>query len=260
MLVAELTVSVVTAMPRSRKTTAILALLALTLASKEAAGGKRPFPDTDGYPRQGWGFDTGATPGDRITGVNYLSPDELEVLKEVNLLRRDPAGYARLRLEPLRACYLGKLFFHPGATPVPLRTREGVAALDECIRVLENAEPAPPLSPSDGLSLAARELTREQGATTRTGHVGSHGSTMPERIERYGQWRSSIAENISYGLQTPREIIAFLLIDDGVSNRGHRKNLLNGTFNRIGISIGPHRRHNAMCVMDFAAGYTTKKR
>lgn len=247
-------------MPRLRTTLFILALFALPVSAGEAAGGNWPLHSDSGGVTEVRGLDIDATPGGHVAGADYLSPDEREVLAEINLMRRDPARYARLRLEPLRACFHGKLFFQPGVTALPLRTREGVAALDECIRELENTEPMPPLSPSGGLTLAAREMTREQGATTRTGHIGSHGSTMPERIERYGQWRNAIAENISYGLQTPREIVAFLLIDDGVSDRGHRKNLLNGKLNRVGVSIGPHRRYNAMCVMDFAAGYTTKTR
>ena len=199
------------------------------------------------------------TPEERAGHASYMSPGELEVIAEINLLRSDPPGYARLRLEPLRVYYHSKLFFHPDRSPVPIQTMEGVAALDECIRVLENTKPLSTLTPCEGLTLAAREMTLEQGATKSTGHTGSSGSTMPERIERYGIWNGLIAENISYGFNKPRDIIAFLLIDDGVPDRGHRVTLLDWELNRVGVSIGSHRRYKHMCVMEFATVYQTNK-
>lgn len=199
------------------------------------------------------------TPEERAGHASYMSPSELEVIAEINLLRSDPPGYARLRLEPLSIYYHGKLFFHPDRSPVPIQTIEGVAALDECIRVLENTKPLSTLTPCEGLTLAAHEMTQDQGTTKSTGHIGSCGSRMPERIERYGIWNGLIAENISYGFNKPRDIIAFLLIDDGVPDRGHRVTLLDWELNRVGVSIGSHRRYRHMCVMEFATGYKTNK-
>ena len=184
---------------------------------------------------------------------------ELEVLSEINLMRSDPPGYALLRLAPLRQEFQGKMFYHPDRNAVPIETNEGVRALDECIGVLQYAKPAPLLSPSDGLALASRELAKEQGATENIGHIGNFGSTMSERIERYGEWSGTIAENISYGFREPRDIVAQLLIDDGVASRGHRENLLNPALRYVGISIGSHRRYRDMCVMDFAGGYITQQ-
>jgi len=40
-----------------------------------------------------------------------------------------------------------------------------------------------------------------------TGHNGSNGSTMSSRIEKYGQWMGTIAENISFGEDNGKEII-----------------------------------------------------
>ena len=203
--------------------------------------------------------DDDVTPEERAGHASYMTPSELEVIAEINLLRSDPAEYARLRLAPLRVYYHGKLFFHPDRSPVAIQTHEGVAALDECIRVLESAKPLPTLFPCEGLTLAAREMMHDQGATKRTGHVGSGGTRMPERIGRYGEWNRLIAENISYGFRKPKDIVAFLLIDDGVPDRGHRVTLLDRELNRVGVSIGSHRRFKYMCVTDFAAGYKTNK-
>jgi uncharacterized protein YkwD len=139
-----------------------------------------------------------------------------------------------------------------------MRTREGVAALDECIRELENARPLPRLSPNRGLSLAARDHVQDQGPIGNIGHSGSDGSSPTSRIERYGQWELTAGENISYGYADARKIVAALLIDDGVPSRGHRKNLLNGSFRVVGIGMGPHRVYRDMCVMDFAGAYRSR--
>jgi uncharacterized protein YkwD len=65
----------------------------------------------------------------------------------------------------------------------------------------------------------------------------------------------SAGENINYGNDDARRIVASLLIDDGVPSRGHRRNLLNGTFKFVGVSIGPHPVYGHMCVIDFAGSY-----
>lgn len=246
-----------------RKRVSLLTSLSLVFALGQAADG--PLLAAEPYDHAGNSF--GQSPGlyasnasGRASNSQYaMTRAELEVLAEINLMRSDPPGYALRRLAPLRQEYQGKLFYHPDRNAIPIITNEGVRALDECLAVMKYARPAPLLSPSDGLALASRELAREQGATENTGHIGNYGSTMSERIERYGAWNGTIAENISYGFREPKDIVAQLLIDDGVSSRGHRKNLLDPAFRYVGVSIGSHRRYRDMCVMDFAGGYITKQ-
>ena len=201
-------------------------------------------------------YDDEIRPVDSSVGEGYISARDRTVVAEINLMRQDPARYSRKYLEPLRACYKGTLLHYPGS--IPMRTQEGGAALEECIRELENARPLPRLSPSRGLSLAARDHVQDQGPTGNIGHSGSDGSSPTSRIERYGQWELSAGENISYGYSEARKIVAALLIDDGVPSRGHRKNLLNGSFHVVGIGMGPHRLYRDMCVMDFAGGYRSR--
>ena len=50
---------------------------------------------------------------------------------------------------------------------------------------------------------------------------------MTERIEKYGEWNGKIGENIDFGSNEAMEIVISFLVDDGVSSRGHRMNLLN---------------------------------
>ena len=186
-------------------------------------------------------------------GADYLSDVEKQVIIEMNKVRTDPKAYAANYIEPMRALFHGTILQYPGE--IGIQTNEGLSALDECVRVLSSTAPVGVLSPKKGLALAARDQAKDQARTGATGHAGSDGSTMADRLNRYGKWGLSAGENIDYGNSQARRIVISLLIDDGVSSRGHRRNLLSGSFNFIGVAAGPHPVYHAMCVMDFAGAY-----
>jgi uncharacterized protein YkwD len=190
---------------------------------------------------------------DTTAGAEYLTESERQLIIEINMVRRDPQAYAHWFLVPLRPYYHHTLIERPGEMTVS--THEGVRALDECIKALQQVKPAPPLTPKKGLTLGARDHARDQARTGDTGHTGSDGSTDEVRINRYGKWDITAGENIDYGNKEPRRIVTSLLIDDGVPSRGHRANLLNGGFKFVGVAMGPHRVYRQMCVMDFAGSY-----
>jgi hypothetical protein len=190
---------------------------------------------------------------DTTAGADYLTKIEKDVIIELNMMRTDPASYARHYLEPLKSLYQGKLLKYPGE--IPVSTSEGITALDECIKVLSNAKPLRPLFPKKGLIHAAREHAKDQGETGATGHTGSNGSTIISRVNRYGRWNISVGENIDYGNNDAGRIVAALLIDDGIPSRGHRKNMLDAAFGFVGVAVGSHKEYGHMCVMDFAGAY-----
>lgn len=188
--------------------------------------------------------------------ANYLSPLEKEIIYEINLFRSNPAKYAEDYIAPLAKSYQKKILKYPGDQPI--LTKEGVNALYECVRVLKKATPKPILYPDRSLTKSAEDHKKDQSRTGKTGHVGSDNSSLKKRIEKYGNWKVRIAENIAYGNTSARQVIIFLLIDDDVKNRGHRDNMLNPDFKVIGVSCGSHPVYNTMCVMDFAGGVTGK--
>lgn len=190
---------------------------------------------------------------DTTASADYLTEAERQIIIEINMVRTDPSEYARRYLVPLQAYYHDKLLQFPGE--VAISTNEGIHALDECIKELQAAKPLVPLFPPKGLTLAARDHAEDQAKNGTTGHTGSDRSTMETRLNRYGKWDISAGENISYGNVEAKRIVTSLLIDDGVPSRGHRKNLLNGTFKFVGVSVGPHQIYKHICVMNFAGSY-----
>ena len=188
--------------------------------------------------------------------VSYLSPIEKEIVYEINLFRSNPADYAEKYIVPLAKLYKGKLLYYPNDKP--LLTKEGVRALNECVRELKKVGPLSVVYPSSGLSKAADDHVKDQSRTGKTGHNGSDRSDSRNRMERYGDWKVRIAENIAYGGTSARQIMIYLLIDDGEHERGHRKNFVRPELNVVGVSVGPHPVYNTMCVMDFAGSFVNK--
>jgi len=179
-----------------------------------------------------------------------------QVLAETNIARTNPRRYAGY-IKEFRGRFLGKTYRTPGSAAMVV-TSEGVAALDEAIEVLSRQRPVPALSWSPGLARAAADLVREQSGTGDTGHDGGSSGDIRERIERHGTWMGRIAENIGYGPDTARLMVMELIIDDGVPDRGHRKNIFNAAFKTAGVACGPHPRYRNMCVTDFASEFKNK--
>lgn len=185
--------------------------------------------------------------------VDYpkASRDEVAVVRELSWARTAPREYAQF-LRELRPFYEGKKFRRPGLS---LLTEEGPAALEEAIAFLEKAKPIGPLRWNEGLSRAARDHVRDQGPSGETGHRGTTGSTLQQRLLRHGLPLSAFGEVITYSLEAPRMTAIQLLVDDGVPTRGHRLAIFNPDFHAAGAATGPHKVFEAMTVVDLADGF-----
>jgi len=197
----------------------------------------------------------GSPESNGIEEAKFLSPLENAVVYEINMARTAPKDYASL-LEQYNKYYDKKLLKLPGQAPI--LTNEGVGAVVEAIRFLRSIKPLPPLNPSKGMSSGARDHVTDQGSSGPSQHKGSDGSHPWDRVNRYGTWEKSIGENIAFGSDKARNIVMGLIIDDGVSGRGHRKNIFNPDFRVIGVACGQHATCRTVCVISFAGGYQEK--
>ncbi len=172
-----------------------------------------------------------------------------------NWARTQPAAYADY-LEGFRDKFQDKVLSLPGE--IPLVTHEGVAALDDAITALRATPPVGMLAFEKSLAVVACELAEDQSKNGGTGHVGSNGSTMFDRFQAVGAPQGQFGENASYGPETPERIIFSLIVDDGVPDRGHRKNILNPAFQLAGACLRPQKEWGTVCVIDYAQSFVPK--
>ncbi len=197
----------------------------------------------------------GVAQSTKVDEAGYLSPLEKAIIHEINMARKNPQDYASF-LEKWKQYYDGKLLRLPGEKTI--LTKEGVIAVNEAIRSNRSTHPVTPLSPSKGMSLAAKDHVKDQGSSGSAQHKGNDGSQPWDRVNRYGTWQKTIGENISYGSDKARNIVISLMIDDGVPGRGHRTNIFSPDFHVIGVAFGHHATYRMVCVITFAGGYEEK--
>jgi len=184
-----------------------------------------------------------------------ISELEQATIDEINLARSNPTAYIKF-LEQFKRYYVGReIHFPDGLTLV---TNEGAAPLEEAIAFMRLLKPLPPLKLSSGMTLAATDHMNDLVKTGKSGHKGSDGSTVDDRLSRYGNWADSLGEDIVYHSRSARDDIVSLIIDDGTSTRGHRKNLFKSDFRVVGIALSPPLKAGRICVITFAGGYNEK--
>ena len=161
---------------------------------------------------------------------------EREVIEEINFARTQPKEYVKARLQPY------------------VDAGKASDAMKECINEMNGKAPLKPLQVAAGLTLAAREWVALQGPSEYIGHDNMFWDRLDKHCYFWG-WKG---ENISYGYNDAKTIVITLLEDKNVSDRGHRKNILDPRFAYIGVGFGPHKKYGYMCVQDFTGGYKDK--
>lgn len=146
--------------------------------------------------------------------ATYMSADELAMLDEINLMRSNPAGYITYVEQYRRDIQSGRTF----GSSLPV--------IDELIDELRKTPALSILEPAPCIYEAARKHGLDQKARGYTGHDGSDGSWPWERVKSECSQMSDGNENLVGGLADVRESVILLLVDDGISSRGHRKTLL----------------------------------
>lgn len=181
-----------------------------------------------------------------------LSDFERGVLDEINKARENPR-YLLPHLEMLFKRFDGKYLFL--SSNVRVETQEGAAAVRGAIDAVAKIPNAGKLSASPPLTRAARDMRSAQGKTGAIGHYDPSGKGPVERAKKYGKLKGKSGENVTYGSfggNDPIHVVLAMVVDDGVLDRGHRRNLFDPDFRKVGIACGKHQRYETMCVFDLA--------
>lgn len=180
-----------------------------------------------------------------------------QIVRELNWVRTKPQEVIEALRERL-AQYKGKEYFPPERGGATVVTKEGTAVVEEAIEYIRSLDTMAGVGSSseEGLALAAEDHVSDIGQTGTASHTSSDGMSSPERASQYGYYEM-FGECLWYGsdLADARTIILDLIVDDGVSSRGHRKGVLNPRYATVGVAYGPHATFGRMAAMEFAKSW-----
>ena len=158
-----------------------------------------------------------STPAVTKDAVRYMTPEEIEMVNEINLVRSNPSGYVKYVEQYKKRMQAGNNF-------------GSVAACNELIVELKRTPALTILQPTECLYKAAKKHGLDQKPTGTTDHVGTDGSYPWDRVRRECPHMKDGNENVVGGPASVREAVIMLLVDEGIANRGHRRTLLDESW------------------------------
>ena len=161
----------------------------------------------------------------------YLNEEEKKVVLLMNMARHDGPLFAETFLQSY----------------IQENNLEKSKYTKSLFRDLKKTTVVQPLQIEEDLTAVAQGHANKTGKAGRVGHQGFNKRFEPLMGNPYNH----VGENCSYGYEQAIDIVLSLLIDEGVSDVGHRKNMLNAEFNSVGVAIRPHKSYRVNCVIDF---------
>ena len=154
---------------------------------------------------------------------SQLEHQEKQVVYWVNYARQEPRQFSNSILLPFLKQF-------PEA-----KSNYTKSLIDE----LSTLSSLAPLTPSKKLNEVAQNHTQDLGSNNRNiSHNSSKGESFKERLNNFGHFECA-SENVYEGKKDGLQAVLFLLIDAGVQNLGHRKNILDPNMKYIGVSFFP---------------------
>ena len=166
--------------------------------------------------------------GRSLMTTGWLTPQAAEVIALTNMARENPSkaatwALADTNLAPtLRHYGVDTQAFQQQMAQIPAR---------------------PPLAFNQDLANAAQGQSDYQAQTGQQTHTGANGSTLGDRVNAAGYTGAyQAAENAFAYATSPANSVRAFLIDWGVSDLGHRVNMLqpdqtSASFNEVGVGI-----------------------
>ena len=163
------------------------------------------------------------------TEYNFMTKREKQMIDEINLVRSNPVGYIQYVEEYIS--FLEKEVVN--GSGMAEFYKEEIETASELIDELKRTEPLSILRPHEGVHDAAKQHGVDMVKMGKIEHVGSDNSYPWDRIIKAAPDLSDGNENLVGGPAQIRQAVMILLVDTGIQGRGHRKTLLNPTWNFV---------------------------
>ena len=178
---------------------------------------------------------------------------EMELHALINEIRSNPTSFI-----PKLAEYSSGFFEKVSTTwgNINVETKEGAAAVEEAIQFLKDVQEQPKLKWSGDIRKVAKEHADDIGPKGLEQVKGSRGQDIKGRLMQHGTVEMACSMSLSYGHQTPIDILMDLLICDGDQSRSNRLNLFNPWNNLIGLYQRKHNSRNYVTAIVYVGWFT----
>lgn len=182
----------------------------------------------------------------------YLTGEEKDIVIYMNLVRMDGERFFNTFLQDFIDDYNEKMQKYSNYNKLKIsRTDSYYLSLQ---RDLKNIRLLPVFWPDEALSWVAKQHAKDLNRNNFAAHNSSDGRTAKDRIAKMYPKKSS-GENLAFGFSSGLGNVCLLLLDKGVPDLGHRKMILNTSYqlNTVGVSIQAHKTYRYCAVIDFVA-------
>jgi len=169
----------------------------------------------------------------------------------LNEIRKNPNIIIR-HLERLRSYFdpESKILSEPGK--IRIQMVEDISIFDDAIDFLSDMQSLNPLQWDENLALSSLEHVLDIGPKGLLRFESSDGTSVEDRIRKYGNYLEHLGESIDYGPNDAMGVLVSLILDDGEPEKPDRYNLFRPDYQKVGIACGPHKTEYQISVFDFA--------
>ena len=151
---------------------------------------------------------------------------------ELNLCRKNPQKYSS-KLRSYEQYFDKEILKLPNQ--IPIKTKEGFSAFEECAMFLDNLDELPQLKLNEGLNYSSKEVIKNLLTYKSIEEINSK-MKIDECLSKFGEVYGPFSQLCDFGTSNPELLVILFLVDDGECNRSNRLSLLNGNFKVIGFS------------------------
>ena len=190
--------------------------------------------------------------------VDYLSTEEKNIIFYMNLARMDGTRFFNTYFQDFVEAHNKRMKRYSNYAQLKVNRYDAYyRGLEQDLRKAKNLGI---LYPDETLTYISDQHGKDMNKHNISGHVSSDGRTMVDRIQKYYKNRG-MAENLAFGFSSGLDNVCLLLLDTGIPDVGHRKNILNTSLglNLVGVSIQPHPHYKYSATIDFVAVPELKK-
>jgi len=184
--------------------------------------------------------------------AKYLTGEEKDMIIYMNLVRMDGKKFFNTYFQEFVDRHNQRMLQYSNYNQVKIsRTDRYYKSLEKDLKDIKNL---PQFWPDEAMSWVAKQHAKDMNSRNYAAHTSKDGRTVRDRIGTMYP-RKACGENLAFGYASGLDNICMLLLDKGVPDLGHRKAILDTSyqFNFVGVSIQPHKGYKYCSVTDFVS-------